>query len=245
MEQREGFGPDGVGRPAADSTEDVVSSRGRALAQLQAAVEAGDGPALITGEAGAGKTWLAGKLADQLESSWEIARVDLSGALTAVDFLRLIAHDVGVTAGDGVGELRIRLRQALQDDVEDGRRWLLIIDEAHRGAARVWDEIQAIANQLGRQEGFGGLVVLGQTELLGRLAERRYRGLASSLSLHEHLPPLDLEEARELIGLKGRPDPAVEAALNELHRAARGNPALCAAWRRRGRPSGFRASAAR
>ncbi len=226
MERRTGIGSDQAAGSHEHASERVVSSRWRALSQLHTAVESGSGPVLVTGEAGAGKSWLVEKLAGELASSWEVARVDLSSALDAVDFLRLIGHDLGVSSGAGVGDLRIRLRRALHDDADEGRHWLLLIDEAHRGTPPVWDEVQAIVNQLGRQSGFAAVVILGQTELLNALSQRAMSGLTSSLGLHVHLMPLDLDEARDLLGIKGPADPAVETSLGELHRDARGNPAL-------------------
>ena len=116
------------------------------------------------------------------------------------------------------------LQDILQDDATDGGRWLLVVDEAHRSSSAVWDEIQAIANQLGRPGGFGALVVLGRTELARTLAKRSASGFASRLGMHLHLMPLDLDETRDLLGYAGRTDSTLEPALEELHRDARGNP---------------------
>src|SRR5437762_10366163 len=49
--------------------------------------------------------------------------------------------------------------------------------------------------------------------------------LATRLSLHLHLMPLDLDEARELLKLPGRAGHWADSALEALHRDALGNPA--------------------
>ena len=203
----------------------AVFSRRRALDRLRAAVEGGHArPILITGEPGAGKTWLVQQLVCLLPSCWGSTRVDLTRAMTALDFLQLIGHSLGAPLAEGLGAARARLDSILHDDDVDGRRWLLVVDEAHRGPPVVWDEIQALVNQSGRPGGFAALAVLGDTELVRAFAARGFGGFASRLRVHLHLPPLDLDEARELLALTGQGHLAAERALEELHRDSRGNP---------------------
>ena len=100
---------------------------------MRTAIETGEsGAFLITGQPGAGKTWLAGRLAAVLPASWRRAQIDLTSALSALDVLHLIGHSLGVPTAKGLGEARARLHSVLQDEFADGRRWLLVIDEAHR-----------------------------------------------------------------------------------------------------------------
>ncbi len=66
-------------------------------------------------------------------------------------------------------------------------------------------------------------MILGDTELLRALATRELSSVASAIQLHLHLPPLDLDEARELLQFVGQSHVADDWALEELHRDARGN----------------------
>jgi hypothetical protein len=212
-------------RPRGGDSPRVVASRLRALDRMRAAVETGRSVAiLITGEPGAGKTWLADRLASLLPAAWRRAHVDLTSALSALDLLHLIGHSLGVPAAKGLGEARQRLHSVLHDESVDGRRWLLVVDEVHRALPHVWEELQVIVNRLGRRGGFGALVVIGETELARLLATRDLGGFASSLSDHLHLLPLDLDEARELLEFPRRGDDRGELALEKLHRDAGGNP---------------------
>jgi type II secretory pathway predicted ATPase ExeA len=225
MERDQDLGIGTRERPRGGDGPRVVASRLRALDRMCAAVDAGrSGAILITGEPGAGKTWLAGRLAGLLPAAWRRAHVDLTSALSALDLLHLIGHSLDVPAAPGIGLARARLHSVLHDEFADGRRWLLVIDEAHRALPIVWEELQVIVNQLGRRGGFGALVVIGDTELARLLATRDLGGFASSLSDHVHLLPLDLDEARELLEVPRRGGDRGELALEELHRDARGNP---------------------
>jgi general secretion pathway protein A len=179
---------------------------------------------LITGEPGAGKTWQARRLAAVLPDGWQTAFVDLATGMNGLDFLQWIGHALGISVPNRLGAARLSVHGALTDESNDGRRWLLVVDEAHRGNSSVWDEIQAIINQLGRRGGFAALVVLGQTELARALSTRSLSGFASHISLHLHLMPLDLDEARDLLGYPGGAAVSFEHALEELHRDSGGNP---------------------
>jgi type II secretory pathway predicted ATPase ExeA len=224
MDQDQGLRTESSERAHADSPL-AVTSRRRALDRLRTAVSAGEPghPILITGEPGAGKTWLAGQLALHLPASWMSTHVDLTRAMTALDFLQLVGHSLGIPLSDGLGAARARLHSFLHDDEVDGRRWLLIIDDAHRGSPVVWDEIRAAVNQSGRRGGFATIVVLGETELVRAMATRGFRGFASTVRLHLHLPPLDVDEARELLTFMGQGHIVADRALEELHRDVRGN----------------------
>jgi hypothetical protein len=206
----------------------LVASRRRALESLRTATSAiPPRPVLLSGEPGAGKASLIRQFAADAEGHWRVASVDLAAEMNAVEFLRLIGHPLGVSASSRLGKARIRLQDALADQSTEGRRWLLVINHADRGRSGVWDELQAVANQLGRPRGFAALFVVGGTGLTRSLVSRRSSlGLAASISLHIHLKPIDLDEARELLEAAREIGPIDDLTLEDLHRKSHGNPAL-------------------
>jgi general secretion pathway protein A len=180
-------------------------------------------PMLLTGEAGAGKTWLARRFATELPAPWRAATVDLGAAMNARDLLNLIGHSLGISLGNRLGAARLACQDALEDEAAEGRSWLLVLDEVHRASASAWDEIRAIANGQARSAGFRAILILGRTPLARTVMTTGFGGLAPGLLVHLHLWPLDLDEARDLLGTDQFTD---EEALEELHRDARGNPAM-------------------
>jgi type II secretory pathway predicted ATPase ExeA len=206
----------------------LVDSRRRAFDALRSAVRGGrPGPVFVTGESGAGKTALVRRLAAEDPARWCTATVDLAAEMNALEFLRLVGHGLGVRSGSRLGKARLRLEARLASEAAEGRRSMLVVDRADRGRSGVWDEVQSIANQLGRPSGFAALVIVGITGLARSLASRRSSmGLVSQVRTHIHLKPLDLDEARDLLDSADLADSADHAMLEELHRDSHGNTAL-------------------
>ncbi len=198
----------------------AVASRRAALETLAAITTATrSGPVLLTGEPGAGKSWLRRLLVRSLPSHWGATVVAAAPALDAVDFLTLTAAALGVSPQpDRPATLRLAVEAALADEALDGRRRLLVVEDAHHAGPDVWAEVEAVCDRLGEPGGFAAAVVVGRGELVRRLASPPSRSLASRLSKHLHLPPLNVDEAAAL--LPGVPDGALEV----LHRDAAGNP---------------------
>ncbi len=225
MQPDQGLSVETGRRAINDPARRAVSSRRRALERLRVAVGDGrKGPVLITGEAGAGKTWLVERLAERLPAGWRALTIELTSALDSLEFLRLVADSLGLPMTDKVGTARLRIRAALEDDSADDRNWLLIIDEAHLGSPSAWEELQILAGSLGRPGGFAAMSILGRTELAREMATRRMDAWANRLGLHIHLMPMDLDEARELLGFHNYKNTSSESALEELHRDTLGNP---------------------
>lgn len=239
--QRDEAGAMGIGtrRSPLDVDRVAIGSRRRALDRLWVAFREGlSGPVLITGEPGAGKSWLVDRFAERLPAGWRSAGVEMTSAIDGPEMLRLIGDELGLEMPDRLGAARLRLRAGLRDAEAEGRGWLLVVDEVHRATPAAWEEIQALSNRLGRADGFGAMILLGRTELARELATDRRRGWANRLGLHIHLPPLDLDEARALLRPDGR---ITEPELETLHRDAMGNPRamlrVAATWGRPARPA--------
>jgi general secretion pathway protein A len=213
--------------PGAKSRDLPVSSRRDALERLRKSIGLDEtAMALLTGEPGTGKTWLWRRLVQELPTNWRWLSVDMSEALDALEFLRLIGHGLGINAADRLGAARLDLARALQDDSSDGRSWLLVVENAQSTPAQVWNEIQAMVHAMEESEGFGAVILVGPTKLARQLATRSLSSLATRIRTHVHLLSLDLDESLELVQARGGFGNLDRAILEELHRVARGNPRL-------------------
>ena len=213
--------------PGVNSRDLPVSSRRDALERLRKSIGLDETEmALLTGEPGTGKTWLWRRLVQELPANWRWLSVDMSEALDALEFLRLIGHGLGINAADRLGAARLDLARALQDDSSDGRSWLLVIENAQNTPAQVWNEIQAMVHAMEASEGFAAVILVGPTKLARLLATRSLSSLATRIRTHVHLLPLDLDESLELVQARGGFGNLDRAVLEELHRDARGNPRL-------------------
>ena len=221
--------------PGVNSRDLPVSSRRDALERLRKNIGLDETEmVLLTGEPGTGKTWLWCRLVHELPANWRWLSVDMSEALDALEFLRLIGHGLGINAADRLGAARLDLARALQDDSSDGRSWLLVIENAQSTPAQVWNEIQAMVHAMEASEGFAAVILVGPTKLARLLATRSLSSLATRIRTHVHLLSLDLDESLELVQARGGFGNLDRAILEELHRDARGNPRLLLQLLRKG-----------
>ena len=107
------------------------------LALLQGALTANEGYILLTGTAGTGKTLLSVLLLERLENSC------VSGVLTNSHFcdrrglLQAILYDLGLPYETGSEqELRLKLTEFLLKNCQEGKKTLLVIDEAQNSVGR-------------------------------------------------------------------------------------------------------------
>jgi general secretion pathway protein A len=208
----------------------ALPSRAAALKRLRDALEARGGPVLVTGDAGVGKTWLCRQARDAMPAPWRWAVVDLSPATSPAVFYRAIGQALGLGTPDGPVATRLDLGDYLREAADDGDRWILVADEAHVAPADVLEEARILANLLGRRDGLAGLVLVGQTSLSRRLATRPLAAVGSRLSARVHLGPLDIDEARRLVGRLAPGSPRYDALFERLHRDVRGNPRRLVRW---------------
>lgn len=199
----------------------ALPSRSAAIAALRDALHGEPGPILLTGEAGAGKTWLWGRLAADRADRLRWLAVDLAPTTDPADVFRALGHALGLAEPD---HARRPLADFLAEQAEEGRRWALVVDEAHNASADVLEELRLLSNRLGRPGGFATLVLSAQTRLARRLATAPLAALEARVSSRIHLRPIDADEARDLLARLRPGRPWSIAEVEELHREAGGNP---------------------
>jgi putative secretion ATPase (PEP-CTERM system associated) len=208
------------------------SSKGhrRAMAYLEYGVQQGEGFIVITGEIGAGKTMLALNLARKLESQNVVLAQVVSTQLDADDMLRLVAAAFGVPDDKSKGVLLKKLEQRLLGIHAQGKRALLVVDEAQNIPARSVEELRMLSNFQSREKPLLQSFLLGQPEFRRTLQDPSMEQLRQRIIASCHLGPLDAAETEGYIvhrlqtaGWRG--DPAFSAdAFAAIHAYSGGIP---------------------
>ena len=200
-----------------------------ALARLQLAVEDQD-IVLLTGDIGCGKTTLSRALIDSLNDRIHPVLI-INPRLSPVQLLQTVALRLGM---DEERHTRQGLLEAINakfyELYERGKRTAIILDEAQLVPNKeTFEELRLLTNFQLDDQNLLALVLIGQTELKGRLAKRPFRALRQRISLQYHLGPLDEQETGGYVvhrlAVAGREEPLFDAgALSVLYRETEGVP---------------------
>ncbi len=170
-----------------------------ALARLQLAVEDQD-IVLLTGDIGSGKTTLSRALIDSLDGSFHPMLI-INPRLSPSQLLRTVALRLGM---DGATRYRHGILEGINAKLyelyEAGKRPVIIIDEAQLIPSKTtFEELRLLTNFQLDDRNLLALVLIGQTELGGRLGRQQYRALRQRIGMQYHLGSLDRDETREYV----------------------------------------------
>ena len=183
-------------------------SRGHqeALAHLQYGLGESGGFVQLTGEVGTGKTLLIRSLGERLPKDVDVALV-LYPVLTVAEFVAAICDDLGVPHPGGQASLK-KLIDALNAHLLQsharGRRTMLIIDEAQNLSREVLEQIRLLTNLETTKQKLLQIILIGQPELVGLLAQPDLRQLAQRITARYRLTALTREETCYYIGHRCR-----------------------------------------
>jgi general secretion pathway protein A len=177
-------------------------SRGhsQALAYLKFGVYQGEGFIVVTGEVGAGKTTLVHMLLSEMNPKRVVAAQVVSTQLESFDLLQAICAAFGIPSqGSSKAQLLASFEAFLTALAEQGRRGLLIVDEAQNLGLKAMEELRMLSNfQLGRHALLQSFLV-GQPELRKLLHSPTMEQLRQRVIASCHLGPLCAEETRGYI----------------------------------------------
>ena len=138
----------------------------RAMAYLRYGLKQGEGFIVITGDIGTGKTMLARNLFGELDREEVVAAQLVTTQVEAEDLLRLVCAAFGLPH-DGLPKATLlrNLEVFLRARRAEGKRILLVVDEAQNLPARSVEELRMLSNF--QEEGRALLqsFLLGQVEL--------------------------------------------------------------------------------
>jgi putative secretion ATPase (PEP-CTERM system associated) len=172
----------------------------RAMAYLEYGLSQGEGFIVITGEVGAGKTTLVRNLLNKLATDQIVAAHIVNTSLDPEDTLRMVVSSFGLPyEGASKAELLNRLEQFLRTVDRQGKRALLVIDEAQNLNARTVEELRMLSNFQTDDRSLLQTFLLGQPEFRATLHSPGMQQLRQRVIASYHLGPMDAQETRAYV----------------------------------------------
>ena len=141
---------------------------------------------------------------------------DRAGLLQAILYDLSLPHE-----GRSEQGLRLTLIDHLVGRFAEGKRTLLVIDEAHHLGVDLLEELRLLGNLEGNAGKAMQIVLVGQPDLLETLASPRLASLRQRLVVRPTLEPMGVEEAADYVlhhlrAAGGSPDEIIDAETLEL-----------------------------
>ncbi len=202
----------------------------RALVTLSRGIQNRSGLMLLLGEVGTGKTTIcchvhdhAGYLSGYLNYPF----------LTELEFLQTVNKELGVPVGDGSRKsIMEELDRYLIKQHHEGKPVVLIVDEAHRLALPILDEILILSNLQLFNAHLLQIILAAQPPLLDTLQDPRLRSLNQRIDVRCNLPVMDRLSTIDYIGHRlakaGCINPSLfsSGALDTIWKRSKGTPRL-------------------
>lgn len=205
-----------------------------ALAHLVYGIDEAGGFIQLTGEVGTGKTTIIRSLLARQHNKAAIALI-LNPRMDAAEFMLTLCEELGIgvpdSAESSVKELIDILNRFLLKAHAEGRRVVLVVDEAQTLAPELLEQVRLLTNLETETQKLLQIILIGQPELRDMLARNDLRQLAQRITGRYHLDPLSRDEATAYIKHRLRVAGATTdlfntGALRELYRVSGGVPRL-------------------
>ncbi len=171
----------------------------RAKAYMESTIWLADGFVVITGEIGSGKTTLLQSFLAELDDDVVYAVVSQT-QLTPTQFLQAVLTEFGFKPfNKRKVELLDMLNMFLIEQYSNGKKVVLVVDEAQNLTRKVLEEIRLISGIETHKEKVLRIILAGQPELRDTLDSAGLKQLIQRVRLRFHLGPLDHREMHEYI----------------------------------------------
>jgi putative secretion ATPase (PEP-CTERM system associated) len=205
---------------------------GEALDSIRYGIESRAGFIVVTGEIGAGKTTLLQTLLQRLDERMLVARI-VNTMLDPRELIEAIALDFGLadTAKSKPALLR-DLGLFLVQQREQGRRPLLVIDEAQNLSPQALEEVRLLSNLETEKSKLLQILLAGQPNLRDTIASPELEQFRQRIAVSYHLLPLDAAETVAYINYRlehaalGEPPRFAPDATDLIYQVSGGVPRL-------------------
>ena len=172
----------------------------QAMAYLVYGLHHAEGFIIITGEVGAGKTILVENLLSTIDRNSFVTTKLVTTHLAGDDLLHLVAGGFGVaTEGLSKGPLLQRISDFALAQHRNGKRVLLIVDEAQNLSFEALEELRMLSNIVFDRTMVMQSFLLGQPQFRATLGSPRLEQLRQRVTAAYHLGPLNEAESKAYV----------------------------------------------
>ncbi len=172
----------------------------RAMAYLEYGMAQEEGFIIITGEIGAGKTTLVRNLFRKMQSDKIVAAQIANTGLNSDDTLRIVSAAFGLAYENlDKASLLIGIEKFLHQCDQNGKRALLVVDEAQNLSSHTVEELRMLSNYQTDKRPLLQTFLLGQPESRKTLRGEDMQQLRQRVAATYHLGPMNLAETRSYI----------------------------------------------
>ena len=173
-----------------------------AFAHLLFGIKNRSGFVLVAGEIGTGKTTICRNLLNQLDRDTEVAFV-FNPSLNPGELLKKVNKEFGIPSqAERVPDLVEELNLYLLEAAAKGKNCVLLIDEAQNLSPEVLEQIRLLSNLETETEKLLQIILIGQPELVEKLALKELRQLNQRITARYYLKPLSELETLQYIAYR-------------------------------------------
>jgi len=201
---------------------------------LMFAIASGDGFIKVTGEVGTGKTLLCRRLLNSLDENEFYSAYIPNPKLNAVELKRVLAQELGVKNSAQIKSENLleSINSRLMKLAQEGKKVVLIIDEAQAFPKDSLEELRLLSNLETETHKLMQIVLFGQPELDEVLSQHEFRQLRQRITFSHFLNRLNKSSTGQYIhhrmvvaGYIGEPVFDL-SSIRLLYRATQGTPRL-------------------
>lgn len=204
----------------------------RAFAVLEYGVVSTAPITVVTGEVGVGKTTLVQHLLTCIDPSVTVGLISNAQGNRG-DLIRWVLNALGVetAAGADYVDMFQRLQDFLISEYGEGRRVILIIDEAQNLSKESLEELRMLTNINSNKDELLQLILVGQPQLRAKILDPDLQQFAQRISAFYHIPAMDREMISEYVAHRmrhagGTGQEFTEESLDRIYQASEGVPRL-------------------
>ncbi len=198
------------------------------------AVLRAEGPVMVLGGAGLGKSLLGMVIADDLSARFDVVKLHAARLCSRRALLQNILFELQLPYRDlSEGELRFSILDRLEPSSENAPDGILVVvDEAHTLPIKLLDELRIITNFTRNNQPRARLVLIGNLRLEHTFAEPQMESFNQRLAARCYLQPMNRQQTYtyikhqlQIAGVNPR-ELITEDAVNTVYAASEGVPRL-------------------